>query len=247
MNNQDLLRYSRHLLLNEISLEQQSQLQNSTILCVGCGGLAAAALPYLAGSGVGKLIIADDDIIDITNLPRQITYTEANIGSLKTQSMAAFLHARQANCEIVVLNQRLSATELAQLAPQADLIIDCSDNYATRQAVNAAAVAARKPLVSAAATRFDGQLAVYRADQNNQPCYACLFNNPENSNDSCATFGVFAPLVGIMGSLQAAEALKILLNLPSQSGTLHCYQALSGTWQQFKISKNPYCPVCKST
>ncbi len=245
MNDQDLLRYSRHLLLNEISPKQQSQLQHTTILCIGCGGLAAAALPYLAGSGVGKLIIADDDVIDITNLPRQITYTETDIGSLKTQSMANFLRTRNSTCEIVALNQRLSTTELAQLAPQADLIIDCSDNHATRHAVNAAAVAARKPLVSAAAARFDGQLAVYRADQNNQPCYACLFDNPENNDGNCATFGVFAPLIGIMGSLQAAEALKILLNLPSQSNILHCYQALSGTWQQFKISKNPNCPVCK--
>ncbi|XXQ68840.1 HesA/MoeB/ThiF family protein [Neisseriaceae bacterium B1] len=244
MNDQDLLRYSRHLLLNEISTEQQMRLQNSSILCIGCGGLAAAALPYLAGSGVGKLIIADDDTIDPTNLPRQITYTEANIGCLKAETMANFLRARHSGCDIVVLNQRLSNTDLANFAPQVDLIIDCSDNYATRQAVNVAAVAARIPLVSAAAIRFDGQLAVYRADLDNEPCYACLFDSPENNDDSCATFGVFAPLVGIMGSLQAAETLKILLGLPSQSGILHCYQALGGTWQDFRFTKNPNCQVC---
>lgn len=245
INDQDLLRYSRHLLLNEIDIIQQEKLQHTHVLCIGCGGLAAATLPYLVASGLGKLTIADDDVIEISNLPRQITYTEADTGSLKAHSMAAFLQARQKNCQITALNQRLTATELAYYVPQCDLIVDCSDNSNTRHAVNAAAVAAGKPLVFAAAIRFDGQLSVFRADLPEQPCYACLFDNyNDNTPDQCATFGVFSPLLGIMGSLQAAESLKLLLGLPTQSGILRCYQALSGKWQDFRFHRNPECPVC---
>lgn len=244
MNDDDLLRFSRHLLLNEINESQYEVLQNTTILCIGCGGLAAAALPYLAASGIGQMIIADDDYIDSSNLPRQITYTEQDIGSLKGEKLVQFLRARNHKLLIRFINQRLNAEDLHALAPQCHLILDCSDNYATRQAVNAAAVHAKKPLVSAAAIRFDGQLATYRADLPEQACYACLFDAAENQDGGCATFGVFAPLVGIMGSLQAAEALKLLLGLPVQSGQLRCYQALSGTWQTFQFGKNPHCPVC---
>lgn len=244
MNDHNLLRYSRHLLLNEIGLDKQQKLQQSSVLCIGCGGLAAASLPYLLAAGVGKLIIADDDYIDLSNLQRQITYTEADIGSLKSQTMAKFLQSRNTDCEIIALNSRLDTVQLNQYALQCDVMMDCSDNYATRQAVNATAVATRKALVSASAIRFDGQLALYRTDLNNEPCYHCLFDSPDNNDGRCAILGVFSPLVGIMGAMQASETIKVLMGLPSQSGILHCYHALNNTWQNFHFHKNPQCPVC---
>ena len=227
MNDAQLLRYSRHILLNEISIEGQQKLLNATALVVGCGGLGAAALPYLAAAGIGTLIIADHDCVDETNLQRQISYREQDIGSLKTHAMQQFLQQQNSGCRIET-HGKLDAAALATLAPRCDVILDCSDNFATRQAVNAAAVAARKPLVSGAA-----------------PCYACLFPPDTPSPDAaCATFGVFAPLVGIIGTMQAAEALKIIIGLPGEHGVLKCYNALSGAWQSFKIQKNSGCLVC---
>lgn len=246
MNNQQLLRYSRHLLLNEISIENQEKLLNASILVIGCGGLANAALPYLAASGVGNIIIADNDHIDQSNLQRQIAYTEQDIGKNKAQTMATFLQARQSDCTITILATRLEQAQLHQLAPQCHLILDCSDNYTTRHAINQAAVSAKKPLISAAASQFNGQLAIYRPDLANQPCYACLFDPNESTTQQCATFGIFSPIVGIIGSMQAAEALKILMGLPSQSGILHCYQGLTSQWQTYHFQQNPQCPVCHS-
>ena len=244
MNDAQLLRYSRHILLNEISIEGQQTLLNATALVVGCGGLGAAALPYLAAAGIGTLIIADHDCVDETNLQRQISYREQDIGSLKSQAMQQFLQQQNSGCRIET-HGKLDAAALATLAPRCDVILDCSDNFATRQAINAAAVAVRKPLVSGAAVRFDGQLAVYRPDLAAAPCYACLFPPDTPSPDTaCATFGVFAPLVGIIGTMQAAEALKIIIGLPGEHGVLKCYNALSGAWQSFKIQKNSGCLVC---
>lgn len=244
MNDQQLLRYSRHILLDEIDLIGQQKLLNATVLVVGCGGLGVAALPYLAAAGIGKLIIADDDVIDESNLQRQICYREANIGQSKAQVMGNYLNQLNSTCQIEIITQRLDQTVLSSILPRCDVVLDCCDNFATRQAINAAAVMARKPLVSGAAVRFDGQLAVYRADQQNQPCYACLFDVKEANDGACALFGVFSPLVGIIGTHQAAEALKLLLDLPTQSGVLRCYNALSGQWQAFQFTQNPHCQVC---
>lgn len=243
MNDQQLLRYSRHILLNEIGVENQEKLLQSTVLVVGCGGLAAAALPYLAAAGVGKLIIADHDTIDETNLQRQITYTEADTGSLKAEKMAQFLRERNSQCTIEISPNYLTANDLMPLVAQADVVLDCSDNFATRQAVNAACVQNRKPLVSGAAVRFDGQLVVFRADLG-EACYHCLFDMAQADDGACAVFGVFAPLVGVIGAAQAAEALKILMNLPVMANVLRCYSALTGEWQQFKFVKNQLCSVC---
>ena len=243
MDDRQLLRYSRHILLDEIGLEGQQKLLDATVLAVGCGGLGAAALPYLAASGIGTLLIADGDKIDETNLQRQVCFRETDIGSLKSETMKAALQKLNSGCRIEC-HGRLDADALAQLVPRCDAVLDCSDNFATRQAVNAAAVAAGRPLVSGAAARFDGQLAVYRPHLPNEPCYACLFPEENADDGACALFGVFSPLVGIIGAMQAAETLKLIIGLPTDSGVLKHYSALSGTWQQFAIRKNPQCPVC---
>lgn len=244
MNDTQLLRYSRHILLNEIGIENQEKLLQSTVLVVGCGGLGSAALPYLAAAGVGKLMIADHDIIDETNLQRQISYAERDLGCLKAEKMAQFLRERNSDCIIETHTHYLQADDLHQLLMQADVVLDCSDNFATRQAVNAACVAHKKPLVSGAAVRFDGQLVVFRPDLDGA-CYRCLFDLPHADDGACAIFGVFAPLVGVIGTAQAVECLKILMNLPSKHDVLRCYSALTGDWQEFKFAKNAACNVCQ--
>ncbi|OAM30816.1 MULTISPECIES: HesA/MoeB/ThiF family protein [Eikenella] len=243
MNDRQLLRYSRHILLDEIGIEGQQKLLDASVLVLGCGGLGSAALPYLAAAGVGRLLIADHDLIDDTNLQRQITYREADIGRPKADAMAGHLKQLNPACQIETYG-KLGEAELLRLLPQCQVALDCSDNFATRQALNAAACATRTPLVSGAATRFDGQITVYRPDLPGQPCYACLFDSEQAGDGACALFGVFAPLVGIIGSSQAADALKILLGLPAEPGVLRCYHALSGRWQHFAIPKNPKCRVC---
>lgn len=245
MNDQQLLRYSRHILLNELGIEGQQKLLDAVVGVVGCGGLGSAALPILAAAGVGKLIIADGDRVDETNLQRQTAYRETDIGSLKTTAMAAQLAALNSGCRIITQPEKLDGTGLLKLAHNVDVLLDCSDNYATRQALNAAALAAKKPLVSGAAVQFDGQLAVYRADLGgSEPCYACLFDSPTANDAACATFGVFAPVVAVIGAMQAAETLKLLTGLPVQSGSLNCYSALSGQWQNFRFVRNPSCHAC---
>lgn len=244
MNDHQLLRYSRHILLDEIGIEGQEKLLGAHALVVGCGGLGAAALPYLAASGIGRLTIADPDTIDDTNLQRQITFTEADIGRSKALVMEGRLKNINSQAGITALPEKLTEARLTELMRAADIVLDCCDNFPTRQAVNRAAVATRTPLVSGAAVRFDGQIAVYRPDLPDSPCYACLFDGDTADDGACALFGVFAPLVGIIGTTQAAEALKILLGLPAENGVLRCYNALSGQWQHFAIPKNPACKVC---
>ncbi|OSI23953.1 HesA/MoeB/ThiF family protein [Neisseria dumasiana] len=247
MDDRDLLRYSRHILLEEIGIEGQQKLLDASALVVGCGGLGAAVLPYLAAAGVGHLIIADHDTIDSTNLQRQITFTEADIGLSKAEVMAGRLKNINSRTRISALNEQLTEERLTDLMTGVSIAIDCCDNFATRQAVNRASVATRTPLVSGAAVRFEGQLAVYRPDLTDSPCYACLFDGKHADDGACAVFGVFSPLVGIIGTAQAAEALKILAGIGSPShGTLSVYDALRSEWQQFELAKNPHCRVCAS-
>ncbi|HRM22674.1 MAG TPA: HesA/MoeB/ThiF family protein, partial [Neisseria sp.] len=175
------------------------------VLVVGCGGLGAAALPFLAAAGVGRLMIADDDTIDDTNLQRQTAFCEADIGQSKAEVLQGRLNALNSRTQISALNERLSEARLLELVQSVDLVLDCCDNFATRQAVNRACVAARTPLVSGAAVRFEGQVAVYRPDLPGTPCYACLFDGESANDGACAVFGVFSPLVGIIGTTQAAE------------------------------------------
>lgn len=245
MDDRDLLRYSRHLLLDEIGIEGQQKLLDVAVLVVGCGGLGAAALPFLAAAGVGRLIIADDDTIDDTNLQRQTAFCEADIGQSKAEVLQGRLNALNSRTQISALNERLSEARLLELVQSVDLVLDCCDNFATRQAVNRACVAARTPLVSGAAVRFEGQIAVYRPDLPDTPCYACLFDGESANDGACAVFGVFSPLVGIIGTTQAAEALKLLMGIGANaSGELLLYDALANEWQRLAFDKNPACRVC---
>lgn len=245
MNDAQLLRFSRHILLNEIGIEGQEKLLRSHAVVVGCGGLGAAALPYLAAAGVGRLTIADFDTIDDSNLQRQIMFAEADIGRNKAEVMAGRLKTLNSGADITVINEPLDEARLAELLQQADVVLDCCDNFATRQAVNRASVSTRTPLVSGAAVRFEGQLAVYRPDLADSPCYTCLFDGDSADDGACALFGVFSPLVGIIGTSQAAEALKILMGCGSaRYGCLRVYDGLSGDWQKFEFGKNPDCRVC---
>ena len=246
MDDRDLLRYSRHLLLDEIGIEGQQKLLDAAVLVVGCGGLGAAALPFLAAAGVGRLMIADDDTIDDTNLQRQTAFCEADIGQSKAEVLQGRLNALNSRTQISALNERLSEARLLELVQSVDLVLDCCDNFATRQAVNRACVAARTPLVSGAAVRFEGQIAVYRPDLPDTPCYACLFDGESANDGACAVFGVFSPLVGIIGTTQAAEALKLLMGIGANaSGELLLYDALANEWQRLAFDKNPACRVCR--
>ena len=245
MDDRDLLRYSRHLLLDEIGIEGQQKLLDAAVLVIGCGGLGAAALPFLAAAGVGRLMIADDDTIDDTNLQRQTAFCEADIGQSKAEVLQGRLNALNSRTQISALNERLSEARLLELVQSVDLVLDCCDNFATRQAVNRACVAARTPLVSGAAVRFEGQFAVYRPDLPDTPCYACLFDGESANDGACAVFGVFSPLVGIIGTTQAAEALKLLMGIGANaSGELLLYDALANEWQRLAFDKNPACRVC---
>lgn len=245
MNDHQLLRYSRHILLDEIGIEGQEKILAARVLVVGCGGLGAAALPYLAASGVGKLIIADHDTIDDTNLQRQTAFTEADIGQAKAQVMAGRLKAVNSACDITALTEKLDEDRLTELMRTADIVLDCTDNYPTRQAINRAAVATRTPLVSGAAVRFEGQIAVYRPDLTDSPCYSCLFDGDTADDGACALFGVFSPLVGIIGATQAAEALKVLAGIGTPAhGKLMTYDALAGEWHTFRLERRPECRVC---
>ena len=245
MNDHQLLRYSRHILLDEIGIEGQEKILAARVLVVGCGGLGAAALPYLAASGVGKLIIADHDTIDDTNLQRQTAFTEADIGQAKAQVMAGRLKAVNSACDITALTEKLDEARLSELMRTADIVLDCTDNYSTRQAINRAAVATHTPLVSGATVRFEGQIAVYRPDLPDSPCYACLFDGDTADDGACALFGVFSPLVGIIGATQAAEALKVLAGIGTPAhGKLMTYDALAGEWHTFRLERRPECRVC---
>lgn len=247
MDDRDLLRYSRHILLDEIGIEGQEHLLAATVLIVGCGGLGSAAAPYLTASGCGHLILADNDNIDDTNLQRQTAYTEADVGRNKAATLKTRLQAINSRAHISTLTNRLDEAALVEAMRHADIVLDCSDNFPTRQAINRASVHTRTPLVSGAAVRFEGQTAVYRPDLPDTPCYACLFDGVEANDGTCALFGVFSPLVGIIGTMQAASALNILTGTGSpQYGKLHTYNALANCWQSFRFSKNPQCRVCST-
>jgi len=245
LNDEALLRYSRHILLSAFDVEGQRRLLAARALVVGAGGLGSPVAMYLASAGVGHITVADDDLVELSNLQRQIAHDMASLGRNKAQSAAERMHALNPDIEVKVLPQRLSADDLAHWLPQCDVVLDCSDNFATRHAINRAAVANRVPLVSGAAVRFDGQLAVFDSRQPDSPCYHCLFPEEGGANDGpCATFGVLAPLVGVIGSLQAAEAVKLLAGIVPRLGTLTLYDALSCSFRQIRVPRDPGCPVC---
>jgi molybdopterin/thiamine biosynthesis adenylyltransferase len=241
-----LLRYSRHILLDEIGIEGQERLLGAHALVIGAGGLGSPAVLYLAAAGVGRISLADHDRVDLTNLQRQIAHDMNALGQNKAHSAAGRIAAMNPEVTISPLACRLEGDALVDAVAAADVVLDCSDNFATRYAVNAACVRLGRPLVSGSAVRFDGQVSVFDRRQPQAPCYACLFpHEGETSEMRCAEFGVFAPLVGVVGSLQAAEAIKLLLGIGrSLDGRLLLFSALEGAWREIRLKRDPRCTVC---
>ena len=246
MDDQQRLRYSRHLLLNEFGEEAQERLLAAHALVLGAGGLGSAALLYLASSGVGRITVVDGDRVDLTNLQRQVVHRVDSVGKPKASSAAATLATINPEIRVEALEERAGPERLAALVREADVVLDCSDNFATRHALNRACVAARKPLVSGAAIRFDGQVAVFDMREERAPCYVCLFpESAEASEERCATMGVFAPLVGIVGTFQALEAIKLLAGIgETLAGRLLMFDALASRWHEVRLARDPKCPVC---
>ena len=246
MNDNQLLRYSRHILLDEIGIEGQQRILDSHALIIGAGGLGSPVALYLGSAGVGRLTVVDHDTVDMTNLQRQVAHSMARVGSPKVDSIRQAVAALNPDVQVHTVAQRADAALLLQLVAEADVVLDCSDNYSTRQAINAACVQQRKPLVSGAAIRFDGQLAVYDPRDVTSPCYACVFDPREQFEETlCSTLGVFAPLVGIIGTLQAAEALKLLSGVGTAlTGRLLMLDGRHTDFSEVRLPRNPACPVC---
>ena len=246
MNDDQLLRYSRHILLPQIGIEGQEKFLNSHALIIGAGGLGSPVALYLASAGVGHITICDDDEVDLTNLQRQIVHRTDALGRKKVESAKATLAAINPEIAVTAVPERVGGGRLEALVAQSDIVLDGSDNFATRHAVNRACVRQHKPLVSGAGVRFDGQLAVFDMRSRESPCYHCLFpEHGENEDVRCAVMGVFAPLVGIIGSIQAAEALKLLAGTgESLTGRLLLIDALTMQIRTIRLEKDPACPVC---
>jgi molybdopterin/thiamine biosynthesis adenylyltransferase len=248
MDDQQLLRYSRHILLDELGPVAQDRFAAARALVIGVGGLGAPVAQFLAAAGVGSMTLCDADQVDLTNLQRQILYATADIGRPKVSAAVNRLAAVNPAVELRPIAARVGGDALAALVGDADVVVDCCDNFATRHDVNRACVAARKPLVSGAAIRFDGQVAVFDARDAASPCYHCLFGEGDELDETrCATMGVFAPLVGIVGATQAAEALKLLAGIgQSLAGRLLLIDALAMEWRELRVPRDPACPVCSS-
>jgi len=246
MNDDQLLRYSRHILLPQLGIEGQEKFRRAHALIVGAGGLGSPAALYLAAAGVGTLTICDNDAVDLTNLQRQIVHRNDAIGTPKAESARRTLTTINPEVKVNACVERIAGARLDELTRSADIVLDCSDNFATRHAINHACVAQRKPLVSGAGVRFDGQIAVFDLRDAQSPCYHCLFPaHGDNEDLRCAVMGVFAPLTGIIGSMQAAEALKLLAGIgESLSGRLLLLDALTMEWRTVRLKRDPACGVC---
>jgi molybdopterin/thiamine biosynthesis adenylyltransferase len=246
MNDDQLLRYSRHILLDEIGIEGQTRLLQSHALVIGAGGLGSPVALYLGTAGVGRITLVDHDTVDVTNLQRQIAHNLSRLGSPKAESARATINAINPDVQVIPVILRADAAWLDEAVQGADVVIDCSDNFGTRHAVNTACVAHRKPLVSGAAIGFDGQVSVYDSRQAHAPCYACIFPAESTFEEvRCSTMGVFAPLVGIIGTVQAAEALKLLMGVGSSlAGRLQMLDARTMEWTEIRMARQPGCAVC---
>lgn len=246
MNDHQLLRYSRHILLDEIGIEGQQRLLAATALVVGAGGLGSPAALYLASAGVGTIILADSDSVDLSNLQRQVLHRQESIGAAKATSGKKTLATINPEVEVEAVVARLGGEQLTRLVDRADVVLDCCDNFATRHAVNQACVRQRTPLVSGAAVRFAGQLSVFDSRRDDAPCYNCLFPEGDDVDElRCAVTGVFAPLTGIIGALQAAEALKLLADSGDPAvGRLLLFDALTLDWRSVRFARDPLCAVC---
>lgn len=249
MNDHQLLRYSRHILLPQIDIEGQEKLCQSRVLIIGAGGLGSPALMYLAASGVGNLIICDGDQVDLTNLQRQIIHENHSIGLAKTLSAKQTLTKINPEINVTTIQEKVDATTLLQLTADADAVLDASDNFSTRYHINHACMIHKKPLISGAVVRFEGQVSVFNLSQPNGPCYHCLYPmDGEQQDMPCAIMGVFSPIAGIIGCVQAAETLKILLSIgESLNGRLLLLDGLKMNWRSVKVYKDPACPVCHVT
>ena len=246
MNDDQLLRYSRHILLDELGVSGQEKIINSRALIIGAGGLGSAAALFLGSSGVGQIKICDDDRVDLTNLQRQIIHNTESIGKRKVDSAKKTLNLINPEVTVDTIESRISGDHLDELVDQVSVVLDCSDNFETRHNVNKACVKSKTPLVSGASIKFDGQLVVFDSRQPNSPCYQCLFPEEKNLEETrCAVMGVFSPLVGIIGTAQAAEALKLISCTGQQSwGKLFLFDALNFEWRSIKLNKDSACPVC---
>ena len=246
MNDAQLLRYARHILLDEFGIEGQEKLLASTALVVGAGGLGSPAAMYLASAGVGTIILADHDTVEISNLQRQILHQTSRLGALKAESGRDALLALNPEITVETRTVRLAGDMLDTQIAQVDVVLDCTDNFATRHAINRACVKHNKPLVSGAAIRFEGQISVFDPRDATAPCYHCLFPEAEDLEAAtCASTGVFSPLVGIIGSMQAAEALKVLSHVgQSLKGQLLILDAFEMDWHRVRVKRDPGCPVC---
>ncbi|MBL8395167.1 MAG: HesA/MoeB/ThiF family protein [Candidatus Accumulibacter sp.] len=249
MNDGQLLRYSRHILLDEIGIAGQQRLVNASALVIGAGGLGSPAALYLASAGLGRITLADGDTVDLTNLQRQILHTQDRLGQAKALSGQAALRAINPEVVVEAVSSRLAGETLAALVARADVVLDCCDNFATRHAVNRACVEHRRPLVSGAAIRFAGQLAVFDSRRADTPCYNCLFPESDEADEvRCAVMGVFAPLTGIIGTMQAAEALKLIAGAGEVAlGRLWLLDGLTMDWRSVRFGKDPQCRVCTRT
>ncbi|MBC52579.1 MAG: molybdopterin-synthase adenylyltransferase MoeB [Gammaproteobacteria bacterium] len=246
MRDEQLLRYSRQIMLPAFDIEGQTRLLQSTVLIVGMGGLGSPVAMYLAAAGVGHLILVDDDVVEISNLQRQLVHREASVGDSKVESARQTLLALNSQISITTVNQRVDRALLAQLISQpVDLVVDACDNFSTRFAINDVCLQYQVPLVSGAAIRLEGQVAVFDSRQPDSPCYQCLYQGGDDEQMSCARNGVLAPVVGIIGSMQALEAIKVLSGMgKSLCGRLLLFDAMTSSWRELRLSRDPACSAC---
>lgn len=244
MNDDQLLRYSRHILLPQVDIAGQEAINAGSVLVVGAGGLGSPVCMYLAASGVGKLIVSDDDVVELSNLQRQIMHTQAAVGMTKVASAKAAIHALNKDVQVLALDKRLGEEELATLLVDVDVVVDCSDNLATRQRLNRICWQTSRPLVFGAAIRFEGQLSVFDFRDENSPCYECIFEHVDDEQLSCSENGIFSPIVGVVGCMQALEALKLLAGLTAATGRLGLFDGLKNQWRYMQVNKNTACKIC---
>ncbi len=245
MNDDDLLRYSRQIMLPQIDISGQERLLAAHMLIIGAGGLGSPAAMYLAAAGVGRLVITDPDTVELSNLQRQLLHRECDIGREKAHSARDTLLDINPHIQVTAINAALQGVQLDEAVCAADVVLDCSDNFDTRFAVNASCVQQQTPLVSGAAVRFAGQLAVFDAANSSSPCYSCLYKSGEEPDQACTENGVLAPIVGIIGAMQALEAIKVVLQLGENlAGRLVLFDGLTHEWRNLKLPRDPECPVC---